>query len=323
MLTAIIQLGIGLGILSFGGHYLVEGAVRIALMARLSPGVIGLTIVAMGTSMPELAVSLGAAARGASDVAYGNVTGSNIFNIAFILGLTALLKPIATSRQTVRLEYPFMVIAMGMQLLLARDGVIDRVEGLFFFGSMIAFIWYLVRMSRVTGDEPQGIETDQAARELARVPPTSKLWAVNIGRVALGIVGLAGGAELMVRGAITIAEVWGISERVIGLTIIAVGTSLPELATSIVAARKGESEIALGNLVGSNIFNTLAILGITASLVDVPVHPAAIQVDNWMMLGVCAVLFPIMRTKYRIGRMEGGLLLVVYGVYVGWLVMTG
>lgn len=321
MTTALLLLMAGFIILSAGGHYLVEGSVRIALLARISSAVVGLTVVAMGTSMPELAVSLGAAARGATDISYGNVVGSNIFNIAAILAITAVIKAIPVERQTVRLEYPFMVLASWIMLLLSRDGLMDRLEGAFFLFSLVSFLAYAVRLARQDVSAKEAAEIARQVDAVVGDKTAARAWGLNVGIVALGIVGLVVGSELMVRGAVSIAREFGITERVIGLTIIAMGTSLPELATSIVAASKNESAIALGNVIGSNIFNVLAILGATSVFIPVPVNPIAIAVDNWVMLGFTVALFPMMWLGKRVTRRDGIVLLAGFLGYMTFLLM--
>ncbi len=323
ILLAIFQLSIGFAILSGGGHYLVEGATRIALLARISTAVVGLTIVALGTSMPELAVSMGAAARGETDLAYSNIVGSNIFNVAIILSITALIRPVPVRQQTIKLEYPFMVLACWLMLLLSRDGLVDRLEGAFFLFSLAAFLVYMVRLAR---KEAASEEAAQLERHVEHVSPPnapwSKTWGKNILLITIGIAGLAGGADLMVRGAITIASALGITQRIIGLTVIAMGTSLPELATSIVAARKGDQAIALGNVVGSNIFNVLAILGLTSFVFPVPVNPSAIQIDNWVMFGFVVVLFPLMVIGKKVTRRDATIMLLGFASYMAVLILT-
>jgi cation:H+ antiporter len=320
MTISLLLLMGGFIVLTAGGHYLVEGSVRIALLARISSAVVGLTVVAMGTSMPELAVSLGAAARGATDISYGNVVGSNIFNIAAILALTAIIKAVPVERQTVRLEYPFMVLASWIMLLLSRDGLMDRLEGAFFLFSLVAFVAYAVRLARQDVSVKEAAEIARQVDEVVGDKAT-QAWGRNVGLIALGIVGLVIGSELMVRGAVTIARDFGITERVIGLTIVAMGTSLPELATSIVAARRNESAIALGNVIGSNIFNVLAILGATSVLIPVPVNPIAISVDNWVMLAFTVALFPMMWLGKRVTRRDGIVLLAGFLAYMIYLLV--
>jgi cation:H+ antiporter len=319
-LLAIFQLAVGFALLSAGGHYLVESATRIALLARVSTAVIGLTVVAMGTSMPELAVSLGAALRNEPDLAYSNIVGSNIFNIAMILAATALIKPIPVTRYTIKLEYPFMVLACWIMLLLSRDGIVDRLEGAFFLFALIAFTTYMVRLARTEVPMDEAEQLEGAIRNTKEIGDSDTMrWGKYILMATIGIAGLAAGAELMVRGASTIAATFGVPQRIIGLTILAMGTSLPELATSVVAARRGDSAIALGNVVGSNIFNVLAILGATSLVIPVPVNPEAIRVDNWVMLGIVVGLFPLMVFGKSVTRRDAGLLLAVFVTYMIFL----
>lgn len=316
MILTLAQLAAGLGLLAGGGHWLVEGATRIAFLARLSPAVVGLTVVAFGTSTPELAVSLGAAFAHAADISYANVVGSNIFNIAVILAISALLRPIPVPRQTIRIEYPFMIAASMLALLVVRDGAIDRLEGAFLVTALVGFLTYLVRVARRESDTPEARAHQQTH---AAVPAAG---AKSAALVVVGVLALAAGAELMVRGAVRLAEVWGVSQRVIGLTIVAMGTSLPEFATCVVAARRGESDILLGNIVGSNIFNVLAILGLTGALVGIPVDAAAVTVDNWVMIAFAVGLLPLMAWGRFVTRANGVLLLLGFGVYLTYLLGT-
>ncbi len=323
MLIDAVYLITGLIILFLGGHYLVRGAVVIALLARVSTTLVALTVVSMGTSMPELAVSLDAALRGSTDISYGNIIGSNIFNVGAILSAAALMSLIPVRQQTLRLEYPIMFVVSCIVLLLARDGVVDRLEGAFLVTTLVVFIAYMVYLAR------RGVETAEAERlkrEVERTAHveagTARAWGVNGALVVGSIFALAAGAHLTVAGAVGAAGALGVEERVIGLTVIAMGTSLPELATSIMAARQGEQDIALGNVVGSNIFNLLAILGITAAFVPVPVHPRAASVDNWVMLGFSAVLLPIMLRGRNVTRWNGAFLLAAFFTYMGYVVVV-
>lgn len=324
MLISLVEIAAGLAILYVGGHYLVQGSVVIALLARIPTAIVALTIVAMGTSMPEMAVSLDAALRGASDISYGNVIGSNIFNVGAILGIAALLAPIPVRQQTLRIEYPMMFVVSGIAVFLARDGVIDRLDGLFLIVLLVTFLAYMVYLSRrgVTQEDQQSLE-----REVQRTAHLEHgavaAWGKNATLVVGGIVALALGARLAVTGAVAVAHTMGIAERVIGLTIIAMGTSLPELATSVVAARRGEPDIALGNVVGSNIFNILAILGITATVVPISVHPVSVRVDNWVMLAFSAALLPMMLRGKKVNRLNALMLLVAFASYIVYVLAGG
>lgn len=316
--VALVALGVAL--LGYGADLLVRGAVTIAKAARLSAAVIGLTIVSMGTSLPELTVSLAAALKGSSDLSLGNVVGSNIFNIGVVLGASALVFPIRVHGSAVRMEWPFMFLVSFQLLLLARDGTLDRLEGGFFVVGIVLFTAYAVFIGRtaVAGEEAADLAEEVARLEVspaAASRPGASI-AVAIGLIAAGVALLVLGGEALVRGAVSLARSLGWSERVIGLTIVAAGTSAPELATSLVAARKGQSEIALGNVIGSNIFNVLGILGVTALIQPLTVSAALLATDMWWMLALSVLLFPMMRTRYVVGRAEGGVLLALYVTYV-------
>lgn len=319
MLIPTLQLVAGLAILFVGGHYLVKGAVAISLLARISTTVVALTVVSMGTSMPELAVSLDAAIRGSTDISYGNIIGSNIFNVGAILSLAALMAVIPVRLQTLRIEYPIMFAVSFIAVVLAHDGEVDRLEGVFLVVMLMMFIAYMIYLAR-RGIAPTATEELERAAHVKL--GAGRAWGVNLALVIVGIGALAGGADLAVAGAVTVAETLGVEQRVIGLTVIAMGTSLPELATSLVAARRGEQEIALGNVVGSNIFNLLAILGITASFIPVSVHPRAVAVDNWVMLAFSLVLLPLMLWGRRVTRWNGVFLLVGFVAYMGYVVVS-
>ena len=321
MFFPIVELLAGFAILTLGGHYLVRGSVSIALLSQVSTAVVGLTIVAFGTSLPEMAVSLNAASQGSTDIAYANVVGSSIFNLAVILSITALVRPVLIRSETRRFEQPFMFMVLALCLYLARDRLISRPEGAVLVAGLMAFLAVTYFRARNAPPAPEkGPEWDVP---LAADQDRGRRWAMSLGLVGIGIVGLWAGSEFMVRGAVSIAETWGISERIIGLTVIAMGTSMPELATSAVASYHGEDEIALSNLMGSNIFNILAVLGATSLLVPVPVHVQAAALDNWVMLGFGAAMFPLMWTSKRVTRVHGVILLVGFAVYFGVLVTVG
>lgn len=311
---------IGVACLGFGADLLVRGAVTIARAARLSAAVIGLTIVSMGTSLPELTVSIAAALKGSADLSLGNVVGSNIFNIGAVLGASALIQPMRVHGSAVRLEWPFMFLASFQLLLLARDGRLDRLEGGFFVVALALFTAYAVMIGRVavSGEEAADLR-EEVSRRAGRDGLRTMLGA--LGLIAAGIGLLVLGGEALVRGAVGLARAFGMTERIIGLTVVAAGTGTPELATSIVAARRGQSEIALGNVIGSNIFNVLGILGVTALVRPLAVSPAMLGSDLWWMLGLSLALFPMMRTGAVVGRREGGLLVAAYGTYLALLVL--
>ncbi|GGZ23302.1 sodium:calcium antiporter [Echinicola pacifica] len=298
---------IGFIILLIGGKTLVDGASAIAVKLGMSPGLIGLTIVAFGTSAPELLVSITAALKGTSDIAIGNVVGSNISNITLVLGSAAILYPISINRNILKWDYSFTLASSILFFLLALDGLISLWDGIFLLVLLVIANWILIRKSQNNSEESGEEEIKKAGNQ--------PLWKA-IGLILLGIVGLYYGSELLVNNAITIAQQYGISERIIGVTIIAIGTSLPELTTSILAALKKETDIALGNILGSNLQNILSIIGVTAIIHPMNVSQLFLSSDFLWMMGFTALLFPIMRTGFKIGRWEGGLLIALYGLYL-------
>ncbi len=322
MTVAIIQLIVGVAALFGGGHYLVQGATRIALFARISASVVGLTVVAMGTSMPELAVSVDAHLHDSTDLAFANIVGSTIFNIGAILGITAIFIPVAVKRQTIRIEYPIMLAVAGLVLLLCRDLEVDRIEGGFLCLLLILFTVFVVYLSRreVAAEEASSLERD-VQRTAKFKHGKGRAWGMSALMVLVGFVALKYGADFVVEGAQTIAYAIGVDERVVGLTVVAMGTSLPELATSAVAALQGERDIALANVIGSNIFNLLCVLGVTALVLPVPLNPAA-SADNWVMFGFCVALFPLMFFGRRVSRLDGVLLVAGLCVYLTYVVLT-
>ncbi len=312
---------VGLALLVGGGEALVRGASGIALLARVTPAVIGLTIVAAGTSMPELVVSTQAALRGSPGISMGNVVGSNLFNIGAILGLTALVHPLRIQGNTVRLEWPVMMLASFQLHLLSRDSYVDRLEGGFLLAAMVAFIAYAVWVGRQAATTAEQAEFEEVATaSFGRVGRSALIF--NLVALALGVTLLAGGSTALVRGAVGIASSLGVTDAVIGLTVVAAGTSMPELVTSLVAARRGQDELAVGNVVGSNIFNVLGILGTTALIQPLPVPAEVISRDNWWMLGASLLMFPLMKSGMRITRLEGALLLGGFCVYMTLLLRS-
>ena len=308
----------GIVLLAGGGELLVRGAASLARLARVTPAVIGLTIVAMGTSLPELVVSVVAGLRGQPDLALGNVVGSNIFNVGVIIGVAALVLPLVVHGNAVRLEWPFMFVASCVALLLARDGVVDRLEGGFFVIALVLFTLFVVRLARTQMRAEEALELEQ---EVVALALTGRLRGavVDLGLIGIGMGLLVAGAQLLVEGAVSVAEHAGVSQRVIGLTIVAAGTSLPELATSLVAALRRHADIALANVIGSNIFNVLGILGVAALVRPLTVAPGLVQSDLWWMLGFSLVLYPMMLRGMRISRVEGGILLAGYAIYLARL----
>ena len=318
LITAALLLG-GLVLLVGGGEGLVRGASRLALLAKVPPAVVGLTIVAAGTSAPELMVSLSAAARGSADLSVGNVVGSNIYNIALILGMAALVRPLDVHGQVVKLEWPVMALASGTLFVLARDGLLDRPEGLLLVAGMVAFVAWQVRIARKGVDKPERDELEL----LSEAEDPGGGWGKAALFTAVGLGALLLGAELFVRGAIDVAREAGLSERVIGLTVVSLGTSLPELVTSVVASVRGHTDIAIANVVGSNIFNVLLILGLTSSMLPLAVAPGLISHDMPVMLALTVLLLPMLYTGMKVTRVEGGALVLLATGYTAWLLTGG
>lgn len=314
-----LMLAVGFGLLVAGGEALVRGASGLALMARLPPAVVGLTIVAAGTSMPELVVSVQSAVNGNVGIAVGNVVGSNTFNIGAILGLAALVRPLRVTGNTVRMEWPVLMLAARQLFLLARDGSLDRVEGAALLAAMAGFTAYAVWIGRnaTTANEADGFGELVTA---SFGTTGARALTANMLAVVVGVALLAGGSTLLVGGAVGIATLLGVSETVIGLTIVAAGTSTPELVTSLVASRRGRDDIAIANVVGSNIFNVLGILGVTALVHPLAVPEVILGRDIWWMLGASVLLLPLMWTGLRVNRAEGAALLAGYFGYIAALV---
>jgi cation:H+ antiporter len=310
-----IGLGLGLIALYFGAEALVKGGAGLALRLGLTPLVIGLTVIAFGTSSPEMVVSVQAARAGNGAISIGNVIGSNICNIALILGLCALISPLKADLQVIRREVPIMIGVTVVALLVLLDGHIARWEGGLLFASLIGYTVVTVRQARASAAAAAEAEAG-FAEELGQGKPLG--LGLSVLAVVGGLVVLVIGSHLFVEGAITLATRWGMSQMAIGLTIVAVGTSLPELATSLLAAIKRQGDVAIGNIVGSNIFNVLGILGVAAM-----VHPLTAPELSWTDLGVMLVvsvaLLPVVRSGGRISRGEGAALLAVYIGYTLWL----
>jgi cation:H+ antiporter len=310
VLLSFILLIFGVALLYGGGEALIKGSVHLSRSLGLSSMVIGLTVVAFATSSPELAASLTAALRGSPDVAIGNVLGSNVANVGLILGVAALIHPLAVHARFVRREIPFMV---GVSLLLYPvflDRSISRLEGLALFALLSVYLVYLLR-----GGEAPPVEQELAELTRGETLPLSR----SSGLVGIGIVMLVGGAWLVVEGAIEIALTLGVPERVIGLTMVAFGTSLPELASAVAAARKREGDLVLGNVIGSNVFNILCILGLTAMVQPVAVAEAARTGDFWIMVFFGLLTVPFLSPARRLGRLHGAGLVALYVAYVVWL----
>jgi cation:H+ antiporter len=287
----------------------------------LSPLLIGLTVVAYGTSAPELAVSVQATSSGQNGMALGNVIGSNILNVLLVLGVSALITPLRVAQRLVRIDVPVLIAVSIAVLLLAGDGNIGRADGGLLAFGMLAYTLFAIRMSR---REERAVREEYAAEFASRGRETRASALVNVALVLGGLVALVAGARWLVAGAVMLAQAWGLSDLIIGLTIVAGGTSLPEVATSIVAALRGERDIAVGNVVGSNMFNLLAVLGLSAlvSPEGITVSPAARSFDLPVMVAVAVACLPIFFTDYTVARWEGALFLAYYAAYAAYLVLA-
>lgn len=308
IVTMLINIGLillGFLLLVKGGDYLVDGAVAIAKRAHLSSMVIGLTIVGFGTSAPELLVSLQAALAGSPGISIGNVVGSNIANIALILGVTAIISACPASRQTLRIDMPFMTIASLLFVGVAMTGTISRLAGIIGFMMLICFVTWQIRQSR-----KQSQNDEHESNE-----PLMPLWK-SIVMVLCSFAALVFGADWLIDGARGIALSMGVSERVIGLTIIAVGTSLPELFASIMAARKGETDMAIGNVIGSITFNILSVIGLSAAICEINGTADMFLFDYILMIALGLMLWLFLRTKHLLERWEGVVLLLIYVAYI-------
>jgi cation:H+ antiporter len=313
----------GLIALISGATLLVRGASKLALSFGISPLVVGLTVVAFGTSAPEMAISIGAVLGGRVDLAIGNVVGSNVFNVLFILGASALIAPLVVNIQVIRQEVPIMIGASLLLLLLGLDGRVSGLDAVLLLGLMLAYTAFLVVQSRR--------ETQAAQQEYANAlsPAAPAGWdrspLVQIGLVAAGLGALVLGSQWLVEAAVAFAKALGVSDLVIGLTIVAAGTSLPEVATSITAAIKGERDIAVGNVVGSNTFNILGCLGLSGLAAGgdgLTMAPSLLAFDIWVMLAVALACVPVFLTGREIARWEGAVFVLYYAAYVAYLILA-
>ena len=305
----------GLVILYYGAEWLIRGASSLALQYGIRPIVVGLTVVALGTSMPEFLVNSIAAVSGEPDLALGNIIGSNISNIALILGCSALVLPIAVTPKILRQEYPIMLAVMVLFYVLSLDGIISRWNGLLLVAVLVVigvFLFFDERNAESLVDE---MEDDLQAGDPEDTASSKTFHLVG------GTAGLALGAHLMVDSALDIANAMGIEHVVVGLTIVAIGTSLPELAASMVGALKNEADLSVGNVLGSNLLNVLFVVGIVSSITPLDVEPTSLAIHFPVMLGFCLLLLPIAWTHYRISRLEGGVLLVGFIGYMSYLVL--
>ncbi len=319
MLTNVLFFLLGLGALVAGAEALVRGASRIAMSLGISPLVVGLTIVAIGTSSPEIAVSVGAVLSGTTDIAVGNVVGSNIFNVLVVLGLCAVITPMVVHSQVIRQEVPIMIGASVVLALMVFDGRLGRFESLLLLVMLVAYLVFVVLQSRAelagTGDAGA-----------AAADPSGRWdghWSVQVVLIAVGLALLVIGSEWLVSAAVAFARALGVSDLIVGLTIIAVGTSMPEVATSVTAAVRGERDIAVGNVVGSSTLNILGCLGLAGvvSPGGLGIAQAVLNFDLWVMLAVAFACLPVFILRSEIGRRRGLMFLAFYVAYVAYLIL--
>ena len=320
-ITTIVFLVLGLALLVAGAELLVRGAARLALRFGISPLVIGLTVVAFGTSAPELAVSVQSGLAGQSGLAVGNIVGSNIFNILMVLGLSALITPLVVSQQLVRLDVPLMIGASMLLWIMALDGRIGLFDGLLLTSGIVAYTVFAIRQSR---KENAPVQAEYAQEFGAGENTSTARLPVQIALIIGGLALLVLGAHWLVDSAVVIARALGVSEVIIGLTIVAAGTSLPELATSVVAAIRGERDIAVGNVIGSCLFNLLSIAGIAALVTPGGLEVAAslLRFDIPVMVAVALACLPIFAAGHLVARWEGALFLGYYLAYVLYLILA-
>lgn len=316
----ILMFFIGLAALVLGAEFLVRGAGRLATTLGVSPLVVGLTVVAFGTSAPEVAVSVNAALSGSTDIAVGNVVGSNIFNTLFILGISALITPLLVHAQIIRQEIPILIGSCLMLFALSADDRITFAESILLLVTLGAYTLFLIIQSR---KESQSIQDEYAAENVKQTSWDAPVY-VQLGLIAIGLLLLVQGSEWLVDAAVIFARQMGVSDIVIGLTIVAAGTSMPEVATSVTAAFKGERDIAVGNVIGSNTFNILGGLGITGLIAPagIPVPTSVMNFDLWVMLAVSFACIPVFLTGREIARWEGAIFLGYYVAYVAYLILA-
>jgi cation:H+ antiporter len=310
---------LGLGLLLVGAELLVRGSATLAERVGIPPLVVGLTVVAFGTSSPEFAVTIQSALEGRADLALGNVVGSNVFNVLFILGISGLVAPLVVSRQLVRVEVPVMIAVSALVWVLALDGVLARWEGFLLVSGLAAYLVFQIRGARKDpspSDEPPapGVPTVAEAKK-ASIPVQLVLIVVGLGMLVLG-------SRWLVNGAVEVATRLGVSQLVIGLTVVAAGTSLPEVATSVLASLRGQRDIAVGNVVGSNVFNLLGVLGVAGALsTGIVIPAAALSFDLPVMTVLALACLPIFFTGMAITRWEAGIFLGYYGAYTTYLIL--
>ncbi len=316
--TTLLLFILGLGLLLGGAELLVRGAATLANRMGIPPLVVGLTVVAFGTSSPELAVTIQSSLEGQADLALGNVVGSNVFNVLFILGVSGLVAPLVVSRQLVRVEVPVMIGVSGMVWILALDGILSRLEGILLVTALVLYLWFQFHMGR---KEPGGREVEAPGVPSAGEAKQASVL-LQLAFVVGGLLMLVLGSRWLVNGAVEVATRLGVSELVIGLTVVAAGTSLPEVATSILASLRGQRDIAVGNVVGSNVFNLLGVLGVAGALsTGIVIPPAALAFDLPVMTVVALACLPIFFTGLVIARWEAALFLGYYVAYTVYLIL--
>ncbi len=306
----------GVGVLYFGAEWLVRGSARLASSLGVSPIVVGLTVVSMGTSAPELMISVIASLGGSPDLAIGNVMGSNLANVGLVLGISAVIRPLRISARVVEREVPVMIVITALVLPLIWDGYIGRLEGLFLFSMLVAYLAYVVRTSKAERSAEPGAY-DDSIEKVVRL--SSRAIARDVMFVILGVAGLVLGAFAIRESALVLAQAMGISELVIGVTLVSIGTSLPELATCAVAAWREEADIAVGNILGSNVFNIAGVLGVTALIAPLEISPDVVRFEFPAMMFITVLLVPIVRTRLVIRRREGVVLLSAYLALGAWV----
>lgn len=309
----LLFIAVGILFLTIGGEILIRGSLAAANRMGVSPLLSGLLIVGFGTSTPELVVSIDAAMSQRPDIAVGNIVGSNIGNILLILGLCALITPLAVKPLALRRDGVMVVAATVLFVILASGNAFSRIEAVIFLLGLVAYLIWAYCTER-TGEQPSAELHKAEADEVATLPK-STLWISMA--VVSGLAFLIVGSQVLLKGAVAVAESFGVSEAVIGLTLVAVGTSLPELSISVIAALRRHADVAIGNILGSNIFNILGILGVSALLQPLPIHERILNFDQWVMLGTALLLMLFIYTGSRLNRLEGAILLLGYGVYLG------
>lgn len=320
MLPVILYILLGLLLLVVGAELLTRGGAAFAVRMGVSPLMIGLTIVAVGTSTPELAVGIDAAVQGNGALAVGNIAGTNIVNILLIMGLSALVLPLTLQLQTLRNELPAMIVAALLLLAMSVDGMLTRIEGALLLAGGVLYTWLILRAVRRESSKVQ----QEFAAEYGSARHARKAARSALAMLLAGIAIIVFGAEWFVDGTVALARFWGVSDSFIGLTVVAIGTSSPELVTTLVSTWKGQRDIAIGNLLGSSVYNIFFILGVTCLVpaTGIPVPPELVRVDIPVMVGVALLCAPVFVTDRRVSRLEGGLFVAAYAAYLAWLIGT-